>query len=76
MLTQIRTCKLFHLVSLNLDTEQVHQLILLQEDPAITRMSSKLNHCVDTHTKEGKQKDDNKRGNQHEDNKGESSKDR
>ena len=52
MLTQLQTCKLFHPASLNLDTVQVLQPILLQEDPAITRMSSKwlLSLCLYTHT--------------------------
>jgi len=40
MLTQLQTCKLFHPTSSNPDIEQALQLILLQEDPAVTRMSS------------------------------------
>lgn len=40
MLTRLQTCRLFRPASLNLDTELVLQMILLQEDPAIRRMFS------------------------------------
>jgi len=41
MVTQLQTCKLFHPTSSNPNIEQPLQLIPLQEDHAVTRMSSK-----------------------------------
>lgn len=48
-LTRLQTWKLFHPASLNPNIEQAHQLILLQEYPAITRMSSKQPSQIHTH---------------------------